>query len=76
MDRLMLRPAEAAQIVGVGRTTLYKLIKGREIPTCRLGKSIRIPVPALQEWARSKGLEFAAPITRATCKRSRQVNRA
>lgn len=71
----MLRPGEAAQIVGVGRTTLYKLIKSREIPTCRLGKSIRIPVPALQDWARAKGVEFAAPIARATCTRPRQANR-
>jgi excisionase family DNA binding protein len=37
MEKLMLRPAEAAELIGVGRTTFYKLVKAREVPTCLLG---------------------------------------
>jgi len=59
----MLRPAEAATLIGFARTTIYKLIQTEQIPHCRVGKSIRIPVAALQNWARNKGMEMQAPVS-------------
>jgi excisionase family DNA binding protein len=50
MERLMLKPQEAAEAIGMGRTAFYRLVKARVIPSCRIGKSIRIPVPALRTW--------------------------
>ncbi len=55
MERLMLKPKEAADAVGVGRTLFYRLVKAGVIPSCRVGKSIRIPVAALRAWAEAKG---------------------
>lgn len=46
----MLRPREAAEVIGVGRTQLYKLVKAKIIPSCKVGNSIRIPVAALRAW--------------------------
>jgi excisionase family DNA binding protein len=50
MERLMLKPNEAAESIGMGRTAFYRLVKARLIPSCRIGKSIRIPVAALRDW--------------------------
>lgn len=51
MEKLLLKPKEAAEAVGVGRTLFYRLVKAGLIPSCRVGKSIRIPVAALRAWA-------------------------
>lgn len=50
MERLLLKPREAAESIGVGRTQLYKLVKAKIIPSCRVGNSTRIPVSALRAW--------------------------
>lgn len=47
----MLKPREAAESVSIGRTLFYRLLKAGVIPSCRVGKSIRIPVAALRAWA-------------------------
>jgi excisionase family DNA binding protein len=63
MENLMLRPAEAAELIGVGRTTFYKLVKAKEVPTCLLGKSIRIPLAPFRKWAEEKGLRERTKVT-------------
>ena len=49
-ERLMLRPSEAADAMGVSRSKAYELIANGEIPSVRLGGCIRVPVEALKEW--------------------------
>jgi excisionase family DNA binding protein len=49
-DRLMLRPAEAADAIGVSRSKAYELIASGQIPSIRLGGCVRIPVDALRAW--------------------------
>jgi excisionase family DNA binding protein len=51
MDKLMLTPEEAAEALGVGRSTLYDLLRLQEIPSVKIGRSRRIPVSALREFA-------------------------
>ena len=55
MEKLLLRPSEAAELIGVKRTTFYRLVKSKQIPTCLVGKSIRISLAALRKWADGKG---------------------
>ena len=50
MDKLLLRPAEAAEAIGVGRSKVYELLASGELPSIRVGSSIRVPVDALREW--------------------------
>ena len=51
MERLLLRPGEAADALGIGRSKIYELIAAGVIPSVRVGgKSIRVPVDALREW--------------------------
>lgn len=49
-DRLMLRPEEAADAIGVSRAKAYMLIASGEIPAVRVGKVLRVPVEALRQW--------------------------
>ena len=57
-DRLMLRPAEAADAIGVSRSKAYELISRGEIPSIKVGGCVRIPIAALEEWIAQ---QLAAP---------------
>jgi len=50
MDKLLLKPAEAAEILGIARSRTYALIASGELPSVRIGKSVRVPLEALHEW--------------------------
>lgn len=50
MDRLLLRPIEAAEAIGVGRSRMYELLASGELPSIRIGGSVRVPVDALRAW--------------------------
>ncbi|MGE0539822.1 MAG: excisionase family DNA-binding protein [Dehalococcoidia bacterium] len=50
MDKLLLKPIEAAELVGLGRSKCYEMIRDGTIPSVRLGKSVRIPADALRRW--------------------------
>ena len=49
-ERIALRPAEAAQAIGIGRSKVYELIASGELPSIRIGGSVRVPVDALRAW--------------------------
>jgi excisionase family DNA binding protein len=50
LERLLLRPAEAAEILGVSRSKLYELVAAGKLPSVRLdeGRLIRVPLAALK----------------------------
>ena len=50
MDRLLLRPAEAAEAIGIGRSKVYELLASGDLPSIRIGGVIRVPVTALHAW--------------------------
>lgn len=45
-----LSPTQAAELLGIGRTKLYALIKANQIPHIRIGHRILIPVKELESW--------------------------
>jgi excisionase family DNA binding protein len=49
-QRLAYRVPEAADALGVSRAKAYELISRGEIPSIRVGSSIRVPVDALRAW--------------------------
>jgi excisionase family DNA binding protein len=55
LDRLLLRPLEAAQMMGIGRSKVYELLARGEIPSVRIDGVIRIPLDKLKEWIEGKG---------------------
>ena len=50
-----LNVQEAGQLLGIGRTTAYRMVKDGIIPCLRLGKQLRIPRPAMEELLRNPG---------------------
>lgn len=51
MDKLLVRPVEAAEAIGNSRTKIYELLaRGELSPSVRVGSSVRVPVEALRTW--------------------------
>lgn len=48
--KLLLKPAEVGEAIGVSRARAYELIQAGTIPSIRIGASIRVPVAALKAW--------------------------
>lgn len=57
LERLLLRPAEAAEILGVSRSKLYELVAAGKLPSVRLdeGRLIRVPLAALKALVEKAG---------------------
>jgi excisionase family DNA binding protein len=49
-ERLLLRPAEAAARLGIGRTKLYELMASGELRSVKLGGARRVSATALAEF--------------------------
>lgn len=47
-ERLLLRPAEAASMLGISRSRCYQMLQRGELPAFRLGGSIRVPLEDLR----------------------------
>jgi excisionase family DNA binding protein len=53
-DPLLLRPTEAARLLGISRSKLYELLAADEIPAIHIGRSVRIPLAQLRDWIDAK----------------------
>ena len=51
MEKLLLKPTEAADALGVSRSTIYELVAAGTVPSVRLGRSVRVPVASLWKFA-------------------------
>jgi excisionase family DNA binding protein len=49
-DKLLLRAEDVQRLLGIGRWKTYEMIARGELPTLRIGRLIRVPRPALEEW--------------------------
>ncbi|MGN9841604.1 excisionase family DNA-binding protein [Nonomuraea sp. H19] len=47
---LLLRPEEAADYLGIGRTKVYELIRSGALRSVRIGTLRRVPATALTEF--------------------------
>ena len=47
VDQLLLTPIQAAAALGVGRSTVYELLRAGDLQSVRIGASRRIPADAL-----------------------------
>ena len=51
MDEVrLLRLAAVAELLSISKTKAYELVASGEIPSVRLGRSVRVPLKALREW--------------------------
>ena len=49
-EALLLKPNDAAKMLGIGRSKLYSLIGAGELPVVRIGRCVRIPRVELERW--------------------------
>ncbi len=54
MEKILLKPFEVGQVLGIGRSLVYELIARREIPSVRLGRCLRVPKESLQQWLKER----------------------
>ena len=52
MERLLLRPEEAAEVLGIGRSKVYELMGAGVLGSVRIGGCRRIPAGVLREFVR------------------------
>ena len=60
-DRLLLTPEEAAEVLRVGRTTIYALMKAGELHGIHIGRSCRISRAELERYVRHMETPKPAP---------------
>lgn len=56
MMPLLLRPEEAARVLGVGRSTLFELLRSGALRSVKVGRCRRISANALAEFVESLDL--------------------
>lgn len=54
MDELLVTIEEAARRLAVGRSHVYQLLRRGELLSVKLGRSRRVPVKALQDYAAAR----------------------
>jgi excisionase family DNA binding protein len=47
---LLLKAGQVAQLLGLGRSTVFALLAAGELPVIRIGRSVRVPRVALEHW--------------------------
>lgn len=52
--RLLLRPEEGAEAIGVSRAKFYELLARGQIKSIKVGRSRRVPVSELNAWIASE----------------------
>jgi excisionase family DNA binding protein len=50
MEPLLLKAADVAKLLGLGRTKVFAMLAAGELPVVRIGRSVRVPRAALERW--------------------------
>ena len=58
--KLLLRPGEVGDAIGVCRSKAYDLIARGVIPSIRIEGAVRVPAEALRQWIEARMREQAA----------------
>lgn len=50
MEKLAWSIGQVAEAIGMSPSSVRKAVKSRQIPSCKVGKTCRIPVEGLKEY--------------------------
>jgi excisionase family DNA binding protein len=51
-ERLLYRPGEAAELLGIGRSKMWELLARKEIESVKIDGARRIPAAAIKDYVR------------------------
>jgi excisionase family DNA binding protein len=54
---MLLRTTEVGRLLGLGRSTIFELLAAGELPTVRIGRAVRVPRQALEDWMWQRTVE-------------------
>jgi len=60
MERALITPLEAAEMLGISRATLFRLMRRGDFPVVRVESCPRIPIRALNRWIDSQTGELGS----------------
>ena len=50
MEPLLLKAGDVAKLLGLGRSKVFAMLAVGELPVIRMGRSVRVPRVALEDW--------------------------
>jgi excisionase family DNA binding protein len=50
MEPLLLKAGDVAKLLGLGRSKVFGMLAVGELPVIRIGRSVRVPRTALEDW--------------------------
>jgi excisionase family DNA binding protein len=50
MEPLLLKAGKVAEVLGLGRSKVFAMLAVGELPVIRIGRSVRVPRAALEDW--------------------------
>jgi excisionase family DNA binding protein len=50
MEPLLLTVGDVAKLLGLGRSKVFAMLAVGELPVIRIGRSVRVPRAALEDW--------------------------
>ena len=50
MEPLLLKAGDVAKLLGLGRSKVFAMLAIGELPVIRIGRSVRVPRAALEDW--------------------------
>lgn len=60
MEQLLLRPTEVGAALGLSRTVAYDIIRSGELPSVRIGRSLRVKRADLEAFVQRLGESVSA----------------
>ncbi len=51
---VLLRAGEAARLLGISRSMVFKLVATKQLPAVHIGTAVRIPAAALPAWIQAR----------------------
>jgi excisionase family DNA binding protein len=50
MEPFLLKAGKVAEVLGLGRSKVFAMLAVGELPVIRIGRSVRVPRAALEDW--------------------------
>lgn len=57
IQKRLLNADELSQMIGMRRDTIYRFVAQKRIPHCKIGRSTKFDIEAINEWIKEASVE-------------------